>query len=263
MVDTETANNLTTIDPDLIEAIPVQGRDPRESMELLMPGATAAGTGSSFFIPVTSFNGVSQLSNNYDVDGGAMNDYMHGSASASFPQSENISEFSVASALPDASVPRGAGGQIEATLKNGTNQFHGQFWAYLQNGAWNANSWSNNFQGVQRQPFNQQWYGGNVGGPVWIPKLYKGKDRTFFFLSFERTSHLEEFDDFRPDHYRGRTRRRLHQFPRRHPGHQRSPDASHSYFRLWPAGKSHQFICGEGHSARCHKRNRHLHLESK
>jgi len=188
MVDTETANNLNTIDPDLIEAIAVQGRDPRESMEVLMPGATAAGTGASFFIPVTSFNGVSQLSNNYDVDGAAMNDYMHGSAAASFPQSENISEFSVASALPDASVGRGAGGQIEATLKYGKNQFHGQFWTYLQNGAWNANSWSNNFQGVTRQPFHQEWYGGNVGGPVWIPKIYKGKDKTFFFLSYERTS---------------------------------------------------------------------------
>lgn len=188
MVDTQTANNLTTIEPDLIQGIPVQGRDPRESLEVLMPGATAAGTGASFFIPVTSFNGVSQLTNNYDIDGAAMNDYMHGSASADFPQSENISEFSVASALPDASVGRGAGGQIEATIKNGTNQFHGQFWTYLQNGAWNANPWSNNFQGIPRQPFHQEWYGGNVGGPVWIPKLYKGKDKTFFFLSYERTS---------------------------------------------------------------------------
>ncbi len=188
MVDTETANNLTTIDNDLIEGIPVQGRDPRESMEVLMPGATAAGTGASFFIPVTSFNGVSQLTNNYDIDGAAMNDYMHGSAAANFPQSENMQEFSVASALPDASVGRGAGGQIEATIKNGTNDIHGQFWTYLQNGAWNANSWSNNFQGITRQPFHQEWYGGNVGGPIWIPKLYNGRDRTFFFLSYERTS---------------------------------------------------------------------------
>jgi hypothetical protein len=188
MVDTETANNLTTIDPDLIGGIPVEGRDPRESMEVLMPGATAAGTGASFFIPVTSFNGVSQLTNNYDIDGAAMNDYMHGSAAADFPQSENISEFSVASALPDAAVGRGAGGQVEATLKSGTNAFHGQFWTYLQNGAWNANPWSNNFQDVARQPFHEEWYGGNIGGPVWIPKLYNGKEKTFFFLSYERTS---------------------------------------------------------------------------
>ncbi len=188
MVDTETANNLTTIDPALIEAIPVEGRDPRESMETLMPGATAAGTGQSFFIPVTTFNGVSQYSNNYDIDGAAVNDYMHGSAATDYPQEENIAEFSVASALPDASVGQAAGGQIEATLKSGTNQIHGEFWTYLQNGAWNANSWSNNFQDVPRQPFNQQWYGGNVGGPVWLPKLYNGRNKTFFFLSYERTS---------------------------------------------------------------------------
>jgi hypothetical protein len=166
IVDTVTANNLTTVSADLIEGIPVQGRDPRESMEVLMPGATAAGTGASFFIPVTSYNGVSQLTNNYDIDGAAMNDYMHGSAAADFPQSENTAELSVASSLPDASVGRGAGGQIEATLKNGTSAFHGQFWTYLQNEAWNANPWSNNFQDIARQPFHQEWYGGNVGGSV-------------------------------------------------------------------------------------------------
>ena len=188
IVDTETANNLTTIDPTLIQAIPVEGRDPRESMEALMPGATAAGTGASFFIPVTSYNGVSQLTNNYDIDGASINDYMHGSAAANYPQSENTAEFSVASAIPDASVAQGAGGQIEATLKSGSNQYHGEVWSYLQNGAWNANNWANNFQGIPRQPFNQQWYGGNVGGRIWIPKLYSGKDRTFFFLSYERTS---------------------------------------------------------------------------
>jgi hypothetical protein len=188
MVDTETANNLTTIDPALIDAIPVEGRDGRESMEVLMPGATAAGTGASFFIPVTSYNGVSQLTNNYDIDGAAMNDYMHGSAAANYPQPENTAEFSVASAIPDASVGQAAGGQIEATLKSGTDRFHGEAWSYLQNGAWNANSWSNNFQGITRQPFHQEWYGGNIGGPIWIPKLYNGRNRTFFFLSYERTS---------------------------------------------------------------------------
>lgn len=92
MVDTESANNQTTIEADLIAGIPVQGRDMRESMEVLMLGATAAGTGASFFIPVTSFNGVSQLTNNYEIDGAAMNDYMHGSAAADFPQPENVSE---------------------------------------------------------------------------------------------------------------------------------------------------------------------------
>jgi Carboxypeptidase regulatory-like domain len=69
VVDAETANIQTTFDTDLIPAVPVEGRDPRESLELLMPGAVAAGTGLSYNVPVTSFNGVSGVSNNYSIDG--------------------------------------------------------------------------------------------------------------------------------------------------------------------------------------------------
>ena len=187
VVDAETANIQTTFDTDLIPAVPVEGRDPRESLELLMPGAVAAGTGLSYNVPVTSFNGVSGVSNNYSIDGSNVTDYFHG-ASIPTPQSENIAEFSVSTSLPDASVARGAGGQVETVVKNGTNQFHGQFWTYFQNSAWNANSWSNNLLDVPRQHFSQHWLGGNVGGPVWIPKLYNGKNRTFFFFSYEHTS---------------------------------------------------------------------------
>lgn len=187
VVDTETANIQTTFAADLIPSIPVEGRDPRESMELLMPGAVSAGTALSYSVPVTSFNGVSGVSNNYSVDGSNVNDFFHG-ASIPTPQSENIAEFSVSTSLPDASVARGAGGQVETVLKNGTNQFHGQFWTYFQNSAWNANSWSNNLLDVPRQHFAQHWIGGNVGGPVWFPKLYNGRNRTFFFVSYEHTS---------------------------------------------------------------------------
>ena len=187
VVDTETANIQTTFDTDLIPSIPVEGRDPRESMELLMPGAVPAGSGISYNVPVTSFNGVSGVSNNYSIDGSNVTDYFHG-ASIPGPQSENISEFSVSTSLPDASVARGAGGQVETVLKNGTNRYHGQFWTYFQNSAWNANSWSNNLLDVPRQHFSQHWIGGNAGGPVRIPKLYNGKDKTLFFASYEYTS---------------------------------------------------------------------------
>ena len=187
VVDTETANIQTTFDTQLIPSVPVQGRDPREAMELLMPGAVAAGTGISYNVPVTSFNGVSGVSNNYSIDGSNVTDYFHG-ASIPSPQSENIAEFSVSTSLPDASVARGAGGQVESVLKNGTDQFHGQFWTYFQNSAWNANSWSNNLLDVPKQHFSQHWIGGNVGGPVWFPKIYNGKNRTFFFFSYEHTS---------------------------------------------------------------------------
>ena len=187
MVDTATSTVQTTYDEQLLAALPVWGRDPRNTMELLMPGSMAAGTGASYNVPVNSFNGVSGLSNNYRIDGSDVNDYFHG-APTPYPPTENLAEFSVTTSLPDASVARGAGGQINAVMKSGTNSLHGEGWGYFQNGDWNANSWQNNWQGIARQPFSQQWYGGNGGGPVFIPKLYDGRNRTFFFTSYERTS---------------------------------------------------------------------------
>jgi hypothetical protein len=187
MVDTVTSTIQTGYQETLMTAIPVIGRDPRDTLELLVPGAQPAGLGQSSSVPITQFNGVSGLTNNYRVDGSDANRYMNG-VSNTLPQVENLAEFNVTSSAPDASYGRAAGGQISAITKSGTNQLHGQGWAYLQNGAWNSNSWSNNWLGVKKPAFNQQWYGGNVGGPVYIPKLYNGKDKTFFFGSYERSS---------------------------------------------------------------------------
>jgi hypothetical protein len=186
MVDTVTATVQTTYDEKLIAALPVWGRDPRQSMELLMPGAVDAGMGASYNVPVTSFNGVSGLSNNYRIDGSDVNDYFHGSGTP-FPQSENIAEFSVTTSVPDASVARGAGGQISTVMKSGTNDLHGQAWGYFQDDMWNANTWENNWQGIERQQSSQKWFGGNAGGPVYIPQVYDGRNKTFFFASYERT----------------------------------------------------------------------------
>jgi hypothetical protein len=187
MVNTVAATIQTTFDERILDAIPIWGRDPREAMELLMPGAVAAGTAASYYVPVTSFNGMSGLANNYRIDGSDSNDYQHGSASP-YPPMEDLSEFSVTTNVSDASTGRGAGGQIEAVLKSGTNDLHGQVWGYFQNGAWNANSWQNNWEGIPKNHLSQQWWGGSVGGPVYIPKLYNGKGKTFFFTSYEHTS---------------------------------------------------------------------------
>ena len=188
MVDTETANNLTTIDPDLIEAIPVQGRDPRESMEMLMPGSTAAGTGASFFIPVTSFNGVSQFKQLRC--GRRRHERLHAwFGAARFPQSENISEFSVASALSR---------RICAARRRWTGRSNAEKWD--QSIPWPVlgvlAEWS-----MECELLVEQFPGCALGsrstsngtaamwaGQSGFPNSTTGKDRTFFFLSFERTA---------------------------------------------------------------------------
>lgn len=65
IVDVTNSTIKTTYDEKLMGALPVWGRDARQTMELLMPGAVAAGTGLSYNVPITSFNGVSGLTNNY------------------------------------------------------------------------------------------------------------------------------------------------------------------------------------------------------
>jgi hypothetical protein len=187
MVNTVTATVQTTFDDRLMEAMPVYGRDARSTLELLMPGAVSAGTAPSYTQPITSFNGMPGTVNNYRIDGSDTNDYVHGSAST-YPPVEDLSEFSVTANVADASTARGAGGQIEAVTKSGTNDLHGQAWGYFQNSAWNANSWENNWLDVPKNHLAQQWWGGNAGGPVFIPKVYNGKNKTFFFTSYERTS---------------------------------------------------------------------------
>jgi hypothetical protein len=82
---------------------------------------------------------VAGTSNNYRIDGSDYNDYFHGTSNT-MPVVENIAEFSVISNQPDASFGRAAGGQITAILNSGTNELHGQAWAYLHNSGWNANS---------------------------------------------------------------------------------------------------------------------------
>jgi hypothetical protein len=168
-------------------ALPIYGRDGRTTMERLLPGSVDAGLAVSYNVPVTSFNGVSGLTNNYRVDGSDVNDYFHG-ASTSMPAVENMAEFTVSSSLPDASFGRAAGGQITAVLKSGGNQPHGELWGYFQDSDWNANRWENNWRGIPKEEGSRQWYGGNAGGPVFLPKLYDGRNKTFFFTSYERTS---------------------------------------------------------------------------
>jgi hypothetical protein len=187
MVDTTTSTVQSTYDEKLMMALPIFGRDGRTTMERLLPGSIPAGTGASYDVPVTSFNGASGLTNNYRIDGSDTNDYFHGSATP-MPAVENMAEFTVTSSVPDASFARAAGGQINAVLKSGGNEPHGQVWGYFQDAAWGANRWENNWRKIPRQPNAQQWYGGNAGGPVYIPKLYNGKNKTFFFTSYERTS---------------------------------------------------------------------------
>ena len=77
------------------------------------------------------------------------------------------------------------GGQFTFLTRSGTNQYHGSLFDYFRNDALDANNWFNNQAGLPKSRARQNNFGGTFGGPLSIPKVYKGQDRTFFFLSYE------------------------------------------------------------------------------
>ena len=77
-------------------------------------------------------------------------------------------------------------GQISITTKSGTNDLHGTVYDALQNSGMNANDAYSNLQGIPRSAYHQNQYGFTVGGPVYIPKLFNGRNKLFFFTSFEQ-----------------------------------------------------------------------------
>src|SRR5208337_3509482 len=105
---------------------------------------------------------------------------------------EAVSEFKVMTNTFDAQFGSASGGVVNLSSKQGTNAFHGSAYDLLKNREIDANSWLNNYQNAVFGPKSttkpldtQNDFGASVGGPVRIPWLYNGKDKTFFFFNYE------------------------------------------------------------------------------
>src|SRR5262249_23576427 len=104
------------------------------------------------------------------------------------PNTDGITEVRVITNDYSAEYGRGQGIVI-ITTKSGTNQFHGTAFDQIRNEALNANSFSNNAQGVSRGPYKLNQFGASVGGPII-------KDKAFFFVSYEGFRFKEGLDGF-------------------------------------------------------------------
>jgi hypothetical protein len=104
---------------------------------------------------------------------------------AFIPTVEAVAEMKAQTNTYDAEFGRAAGGTVNITVRSGTNQFHGSLLEFVRNDKFEANSFFNNRSGQPkpRQRYNQ--FGATAGGPVYIPKLYDGRNRTFIFGSWE------------------------------------------------------------------------------
>ena len=102
------------------------------------------------------------------------------------PPQETVQEVRFITNNFSAEYGRSAGGVLVAAGKTGANQVHGSVYDYLKNDKLNANSWANNRNNVLRGRQRHNEYGFTASGPVYLPKVYDGRNKTFFFFNWEQ-----------------------------------------------------------------------------
>ncbi|MFN0104757.1 MAG: TonB-dependent receptor domain-containing protein [Bryobacteraceae bacterium] len=143
----------------------------------VMPGVTANGE--------QSVSGSGGRAQEVLIDGGsALN--VESSAVFNFPSSEMFSEFKMLQSNYSAEYGRVGGGIEIYVAKSGTNWFHGAAFHNMRRDIWNANAWQRNATGQIRakERFNET--GGVIGGPIFVPKVYDGRNKTFWFFTYDK-----------------------------------------------------------------------------
>ena len=141
-----------------------------------------------------SVNGSRSLSSEILLDG-APDTTQSFNEIAFLPPLDSLQEFKLITSGYSAEFGRVGGGVVQLITKAGTNQYHGVAYDYSRNSAFNSNSYGNKYQprnadgslppNAKKAYLNAHQFGGNFGGPVRIPHLYNGTDKTFFFFSYE------------------------------------------------------------------------------
>lgn len=198
MVQTDNTTTGGVLDQKTIEELPSSGRDFNNLVGLSAGAANFSGGSQTFFanhglnrdFTEVSVNGARPDSVSFTVDGVADTDNFFTTASG-LPSELAIQEVKVQTGLYSAEYGQGSG-QINVAIKSGTNQWHGQAYDYLQNDMFNPKSplaeEQHLFEGgavPKVTPFKQNQFGGTLGGPVKIPWLYNGQNKSFWFFAYD------------------------------------------------------------------------------
>lgn len=191
----------TVIGRQFLENQPLNGRSFQALVELA-PGVnltrTDVTTSGQFSVngqrPNTNYFTVDGVSANFGINGSAT---LYESAGGMLPaysalggtnnlaSVDAVQEFRVETSTYAPEYGRQPGAQVSIVTRSGTNQFHGAAFNYLRNDKFDANDWFANRNRVARPALRQNDFGFVFGGPLLVPKIYSGKDRTFFFISYE------------------------------------------------------------------------------
>ena len=199
LLQTESSGIGTTLETRIVEDFPLPERDVMGLLRAIPGVITQSGVGAArgsrnVFDSAFSIAGGRNSSNEVLLDG-APNTIGDFNGVVIVPPQDAVLEFRVEVSSYSAEFGRSAGGVVNIVTKAGTNRYHGTSYYYHQNDAFNANGFTNNRFNTPKGILRRHLYGYTFGGPVWIPKLYQGKNRTFFFSSFEgrRESNPQRF----------------------------------------------------------------------
>jgi hypothetical protein len=190
LIQAETASLGAVVDQRQTNEIPLNGRNAM-NLVALVPSVVPQGNSQANPNNVNTF-----AWGNYQIGGGFANQsvtYLDGAPvnveyinlTSLVPTQDSLQEFKVETNNLTPDYGRLAGGAIQFRTKSGTNNLHGTAYEYLRNKVLNANTFFSNQAHLPNPSFTQNQYGFNLGGPVYIPHLYDGRNKTFFFVNFE------------------------------------------------------------------------------
>jgi len=175
-----------------INNLPIQAGNANE-LVLLTPGVSNSTNlrqrKSSFNSASSQFttDGNQLYSNEYTIDG-VPDTFFNGGGSplVAFQLPQNsVAEFKVQTTSFDAAVGHTPGAVLNTVTKSGTNEFHGELHEWIINAGLDADTFFQNASGGAKPQYQDNRYGASLGGPVRIPKVYNGKNKTFFFFGWE------------------------------------------------------------------------------
>lgn len=188
----------TVIGDKQISELPLNGRNFTQLLTLT-PGATPISTAQSSGVGINdlavlgvptasvaqpSIQGQQNRSNLYLLDG-VVNTEFTGGVYVIPPIIDAMQEFKVQSHDDEAEYGSVLGGVVNVVTKSGTNNFHGAAWEFVRNNVFDARDSFADEYDTSPNPFRQNQFGATIGGPVWIPKVYNGHNRTFFMFGYE------------------------------------------------------------------------------
>jgi len=191
LVQTETNSAGGQLSDEQVQSLPI-GNSDYTRLALTLPGAVQ---NSNFAFAQYSINGSRSRSNGFNIDGASntdpstylpsINEGGNSATAATRLPLDAIQEVSVVSSGSSAELGQNAGSVMNAVVKSGTNSFHGSAYEVHRDKSLDAANYFENLAGLPRAAFVWNEFGGSAGGPLYIPGLYDGRDRTFLFGAWD------------------------------------------------------------------------------